>query len=102
MPVMEKVLTPRERLVLIRKGNELFNRGEIAQAARIFVTTAYKDGLIRVGDYYYFDQENPLKALYYYLESGYRRRIDEVSERMAAVIKKWLRDEDGGRSHEKR
>ena len=107
MPVMDKVLTPRERLILIRKGNELFNRGEITQAARIFVTTAYKDGLIRVGDYYYFDQANPLKALYYYLESGYRRRIDEISERMAAVIKKWLREEDGAgsperRSHEKK
>jgi hypothetical protein len=92
---MAKVLTPRERLILIRKENKLFNRGEISQTAKIFVTTAYKDGLIRVGDYYYFDQENPLKALYYYLESGYRKRIDEISERMAAVIKKWLRDQGG-------
>jgi hypothetical protein len=94
--IMEKVLTPRERLILIRKGNELFNQGDVEKAAKIFVTTAYKDGLIRVGDYYYFDQEKPLKALYYYLEAGYERRIRELSERMAAVIKKWLQ-EDGSK-----
>ena len=87
---MEKVLTPKERLTLIRKGNELFNGGEIDKAARIFTTTAYKDGLIRVGDYYLFDKKSPLKALSYYIEARYQKRINELSERMAAVLKKWL------------
>lgn len=90
---MERVLTPKERLILIRKGNELFNSGDIEKAAKIFVTTAYKDGLIRVGDYYYFDKKNPLKALQYYIEARYEKRIAELSERIAAVIKKWLKEE---------
>jgi hypothetical protein len=94
---MEKVLTPRERLVLIRKGNELFNNGEVEKAAKIFVTTAYKDGLIRVGDHYYFDEEKPLKAFYYYLEAKYEKRISELSERMASVIKRWLNEDEGKR-----
>jgi len=100
---MEKVLTPKERIILIRKGNELFNKGDIVGAAKIFATTAYKDGLIRVGDYYYFDRANPIKAFHYYLEAQYEKRIRELSERIAEIIKKWLRDDDKGRMvHEKK
>ena len=90
---MEKVLTPKERLLLIRKGNEFFNGGDVDKAAKIFVATAYKDGLIRVGDYYYFDQKNPLKALTYYMEAQYEKRIRELFERIALVLKKWLSED---------
>ena len=89
---MEKVLTPKERLQLIRKDNEVFNNGDIEKAAKIYTTTAYKDGLIRVGDYYYFDKKDVLKALHYYFEAKYEKRINEVSERIALVLKKWLSD----------
>ena len=90
---MQRVLTPKERLILIRKGNELFNRGDIEKAAKIFVTTAYKDGLIRVGDHYYFKEKNPLKALHFYIEADYKKRINELTEKMAMIIKKWLKED---------
>ncbi len=89
---MEKVLTPKERILLIRKGNELLNDGDIEKAEKIFVTTAYKDGLIRIGDYYYFDQKNVFKALNLYLEAKYEKRIRELTERMALVLKNWLNE----------
>ena len=95
---MEKMLTPRERIFLIRKGNELFNRGEVEQASKIFMTTAYKDGLIRIGDYYFFEKKNPFKALHYYIEAKYEKRIREITERMARVLKKWLSEDNT--SHE--
>ena len=98
---MTDSLSPRNRLILIRKGNELFNNGQIEKAARIFVTTAYKDGLIRVGDYYYFDMKDSLKALHYYMEAQYKKRIREVSERMAGVIKRWLTEDTRGSGDEK-
>ncbi|MFW6138530.1 MAG: hypothetical protein ACOC7U_05090 [Spirochaetota bacterium] len=91
---MIKELTPEQRLALIRKGNELFNKGDIEKAARIFTTTSYKDGLIRVGDYYYFEKKNPMKAFYYYLEAKYEKRIKEISERISSVIKKWLKEDN--------
>ena len=87
---MQKVIVPKERLILIRKGNELFNKGDINKAAKIFVTTAYKDGLIRIGDYYYFDRKDPIKALHYYMEANYKKRIEKVSEKIAQIIKRWL------------
>jgi hypothetical protein len=100
---MNSVLTPKERIVLIRKGNELFNRGEIEKAAKIYTTTAYKDGLIRIGDYYWFDEKNPLKALKFYIEAQYEKRIREISERMAEIIKKWMSEDTPPRkgNHEK-
>ena len=91
---MQKVLTPKERMILIRKGNEYFNKGNIEKAAKIFVTTAYKDGLIRIGDHYYFDKKNPLKALYFYIEANYRKRIDEVTEKISNIIKRWLNEDN--------
>ena len=91
---MEKVLTPKERIFLIRKGNELLNDGDIEKAEKIFVTTAYKDGLIRIGDYYYFNKKNVFKALNLYLEAKYEKRIRELTERMAIVLKKWLNEEN--------
>jgi len=91
--MMAQKLQPHDRLVLIRKGNELFNSGQIEKAARIFVATAYKDGLIRVGDYYYFDMKNPLKALHYYMEAQYKKRIRELAERMAVVVKRWMTED---------
>ena len=90
---MEKVLTPKERIVLIRKGNEFLNEGNIEKASKIFVTTSYKDGLIRIGDYYYFDKKNPFKALHFYLEAKYEKRIRELTERMAIILKKWLNED---------
>jgi hypothetical protein len=94
---MGKALDTKERLLLIRKGNEIFNNGEIEKAARIFKTTAYKDGLIRVGDYYYFEKKDILKALHYYIEAEYEKRVREVTERIAEVIKKWLGEPKTGR-----
>ena len=91
---MEKVLTPKERIILIRKGNELLNNGDIEKAERIFITTAYKDGLIRIGDYYYFDKKNVFKALNLYLEAKYDKRIRELTERMALVLKKWMNEDN--------
>ena len=91
---MEKVLTPKERILLIRKGNELLNDGDIEKAEKIFVTTAYKDGLIRIGDYYYFDKKNVFKALNLYFEAKYEKRIRELTERMALVLKKWLNEDN--------
>jgi hypothetical protein len=90
---MEKVLTPKERIILIRKGNELFNSGEIESAAKIFTATAYKDGLIRIGDYYYFEKKNPLRALHFYIEAKYEKRIHELTERIVMILKKWLNED---------
>ncbi|MDR1127773.1 MAG: hypothetical protein LBL20_00550 [Treponema sp.] len=41
-----------QKAALNRRGNVLFNQGDIEGARRVFLTTGYSDGLVRIGDYY--------------------------------------------------
>lgn len=82
----------KERILLIRKGNELFNKAEYDKAEKIFIHTHYVDGLIRLGDFYYFKKHDILHAHKLYLLSGYKKRINEVTEFIAHVISQWLKE----------
>jgi hypothetical protein len=46
------VLDATQKAALNRKGNVLYNDGKIEEARRVYLTTGYSDGLVRVGDYY--------------------------------------------------
>lgn len=85
-------LSSQDRAALIRKGNELFNTSRLAAAKRIFMTVRYADGLIRLGNYH-MDEGDPLEAFRMFWLAGDRRRIEEMSEQMAWVIRKWLRED---------
>lgn len=80
----------KERIALIRKGNEYFNQGKIKEAIEVFFKTGYKDGLHRIGDYYYYDKKLPLIALKFYRMSGSTKKINEIMERMVFALSKWL------------
>jgi hypothetical protein len=85
-------LTAPQRTALIRKGNEMFNRGDVALAERIYRTTRYTAGLARVGDWY-LRQNRPLEALDAYRSGRCRGKADLVAERMARVVSGWLKEE---------
>ncbi|HTX73511.1 MAG TPA: hypothetical protein VMC79_11845 [Rectinemataceae bacterium] len=81
---------PREkRAALIRKGNELFNKGEFGLAQRIFLTTKYSDGLIRIGDLY-MKGGKPLEALRLYWLAPAPDKTAAIVEKIAQVMKQWL------------
>lgn len=85
-------LDNNKKLLLIRKGNELFNKGNIDLAAKIFLTTNYKDGLIRIGDYYLFEKRDVAKALKFYKLSGYKKREELLLHNIAELLKVWLKE----------
>jgi hypothetical protein len=85
-------LSDQERVALIRKGNEFFNQKKYELAKRIFLTVGYTDGLVRLGDYYY-DQKMPLEAFRMYKVAPYKKRVEQMIEEMAGIIKKWLKEE---------
>ena len=84
-------LTAQQRAVLVRKGNELFNGGKIEEAKRVFLTVGYTDGLIRLGDLYY-KRNQPLEAFRMYWLAPDSRKKEMMVERMADIIRKWLRE----------
>lgn len=94
-------MTEKERIALIRKGNQLFNEGKLEAAEKIFVATKYKDGLIRVGDYFYFDKKMPLFAYKYYKMANCKEKVNEIFERMIFALNKMLhKDEDSNNNQD--
>ncbi|MBN1797439.1 MAG: hypothetical protein JW822_02610 [Spirochaetales bacterium] len=89
----EKVeLSEEDRIALIRKGNGYFNQGKYDIAKKIFLTAHYPDGLVRLGDYY-LTEKKPLEAFRMFWLAKYPRQVDRMVEKMAAIIKKWIKEE---------
>ena len=80
----------KQRILLIRKGNEAFNSGNIDLAAKLFKSTEYQDGLIRIGDYYYYDKRQPLIAYGYYRKAKHEPMLNKLSESFIFALKYWL------------
>ena len=85
-------LAENERVALIRKGNELFNLKKYDLARKIFVTTGYTDGLIRLGDLY-LKQSKPLEAFRMYLQAPDSKKVEALLEKSVAVLRHWLSEE---------
>ncbi len=86
-------LETANKVQLNRRGNELFNAGEIEQARRLFQTTGYSDGLIRVGDWYRVNHK-PVEALKMYKLARDDKRSEALIEKMAQVVQNLLHEED--------
>ena len=84
------MMDQKERIELIRRGNEFFNSGDIKRASAAFIKTSYRDGLTRIADYYYFDKRLPLAALPYYRMVNRQDRVNEIFERMVFALGKLL------------
>ena len=85
----KKELKINDRVALNRKGNQFFNEGNIEVARRIFITTGYSDGLTRVGDYYY-KNNNYLEALKMYSIAPAPEKKDELIKKISNIVINWL------------
>jgi hypothetical protein len=84
-------LSREQRTALIRRGNELFNKGEYEKAKKIFITTGYSDGIKRIGDYY-ISKKKVLEAFRMYNLAPAQQEIDNMIEQMAGVVRHWLKE----------
>jgi hypothetical protein len=80
-----------EKAALNRKGNMLFNSGDIEGARRIFMTTGYSDGLSRVGDYYK-SQNRLIEALRMYWIAPDRTKCEPLIMELSGIIKQLIED----------
>jgi hypothetical protein len=80
----------KERAALIREGNTAFNSGDYPKARELYLKTDYKDGLIRLGDYYMYEKKMPILAYGYYKKAGYTQKIDEIFQRMLYALGQWI------------
>lgn len=80
-----KGLNSEQKALLNRKGNFLLNSGKIEEARRIFITTGYSDGLIRIGDIY-LKKNKAIDALKLYLLAHDKRKAEMLTEKIASVV----------------
>ncbi len=95
----KKKVDPSTRAMLIRKGNEFFTGGNIKSAENIFVSVDYKDGLVRLGDYYY-DHKDLYNAARMYFMSENSAKIESFCELAAKAVQRMMcvdqkADDDG-------
>ena len=88
-------LSSEQKVVLNRRGNQLFNEGFINEAQRIFITTGYSDGLTRVGDYY-AAKNNTLEALRMYCLAKNKRKSEPIIDSLVRLIKVLIDTEPKG------
>jgi len=88
----KRVVDSKNRVLLIRKGNEFFSNGNIEAAEKIFVTVDYKDGIVRLGDYY-LKNNNLYKAAEMYFMSENSSKIEAFCKKSTQIIRKLLRED---------
>ena len=82
-----------KKAALNRKGNLLFNSGDIETARRIFLTTGYTDGLCRIGDYYK-SQSRLLDALKMYWIAPDHTKAEPIIIQLSGVLRNILNNEE--------
>ena len=83
-----------QKAALNRKGNVLYNSGDIEGARRIFLTTGYSDGLVRIGDHYK-SKGRPLDALKMYWIAPDRKKAEPIIAQLSAVIQNLIYYDEG-------
>lgn len=78
------------RAELVRKGNQAFNEKDYQKAREYFFQADYKDGIVRLGDYYMYERRLPLLAYGYYRRAKAVGKMEEIHKRMVLALGSWL------------
>ncbi|MFP4457865.1 MAG: hypothetical protein ACLFPS_09445 [Clostridia bacterium] len=81
----------KQKAELIRKGNEALNNENIKLAKKIFITTNYSDGLSRLGDYYYKNNDF-IEAMKMYIMANDEHKKSWFFKNVADLIRGWLNE----------
>jgi hypothetical protein len=86
-------ITSSQKVALNRRGNVLFNEGDVEGARRIFEVTGYSDGLSRVGDHYK-SKNRLLDALRMYWIAPDRSKCEPLLEKLAVIMRNMIREDE--------
>jgi hypothetical protein len=91
--ITKPVIDGPQKAALNRKGNVLYNSGDVEGAKRIFLTTGYTDGLVRIGDYY-IARGREVDALRMYWIAPDHTKSEPIIERLSAIIQTLLQEDE--------
>jgi hypothetical protein len=81
------------KVSLNRKGNVLYNQGDIEGARRIFLTTGYTDGISRIGDYYK-SKGRLLDALKMYWIAPDRTKSEPIIMHLSEIMRNIMNEKE--------
>ena len=87
------IVDTSRKAALNRKGNVLYNSGDIETARRIFLTTGYTDGLVRIGDYYR-SKSRMIDALRMYWIAPDKKKSEPIIERISDIVHQLLTEDE--------
>lgn len=102
---MTPELNQKAKAIIVRKGNEFFNGGDMANALKCYNSAAYDSGIEKIADRFYFDEHDPATAMQLYKKLSNARAKEKLAatyKSMAAVLREWLNGETVESLKEKR
>jgi hypothetical protein len=91
--VSKPQISREQKVALNRKGNILYNEGNIEDARRIFLTTGYSDGLVRIGDFYR-SKGRVLDALRMYWIAPDKKKSESIIIELSEIIKSMIHEHE--------
>jgi tetratricopeptide (TPR) repeat protein len=89
----QTALDASQKAALNRKGNTIFNNGDIEGAKRIFITTGYSDGLVRIGDAYKA-QGRLLDALKMYWQAPDKTKAAPIIMQLSLLLQDLMQEDE--------
>ncbi|MDR2444367.1 MAG: hypothetical protein LBD44_00320 [Spirochaetaceae bacterium] len=89
----KRPLDVQQKTQLNRKGTMLLNQGDVESARRIFITTGYSDGLLRIGDYYR-SKGRVIDALQMYWIAPDKKKSNELIMELSFMVKNLIHEGD--------
>jgi hypothetical protein len=87
------VMDAAQKAALNRRGNILYNSGDIERARQIFLTTGYSDGISRIGDHYK-SKGRSLDALRMYWIAPDKTKAEKIIVELSGLIKNLIHEEE--------
>ncbi len=82
-----------ERTMLIRRGNELFNKKDYKNALKIYLAVDYKDGIARMAGILEHEKKDPIAALKLYKKAGMHGNVEKIAYDMAQSIRFLIKEQ---------
>ncbi len=82
-----------EKIMLIRRGNELFNNKDYKNALKIYLAVDYKDGIARMAGILEHEKKDLVAALKLYKKAGMHGNVEKIAYDMAQTVRFLIKEE---------
>lgn len=83
----------KEKAMLIRRGNELFNARDYKNALKIYLAVDYKEGIARMAAIMENEKKDNVTALKLYKKAGYQSNVEKLAYSMAQAVRFLLKED---------